>query len=393
MEPFKNAFNPSLIEHIANCFTTVWPEFQKNTFITIASNNLETLALKQRSEQILLALQATLPEQLIDGEKIILSTLSSAKNETDEVLFSQDFQAPQQTAGIDGWAIMPIADYVGKQALNNISLRPEQKTQIITCAMTLFNALTQRFSAEFGIRFLLNAFPEEILAILATWLEHPSQHVRRLISEGTRPRLPWGMQLPIFIKQPELILPLLTALKDDNEEYVRRSVANNLNDIAKDHPELLNDTIAVWLKGANKNRLRLINHAARTLIKQGNKNTLKLLGYKPANIDNIRFNLSNSTLNFGQSIILSLAFESTTENKQKLIIDYVVHHQKANGKTSAKTFKWKTCTLNGKKTFNADKKHTIKAITTRVYYPGVHQIDIMINGEKKAQASFNLLMP
>ena len=390
-EPFKNAFNIELIEHMAKQFANNSKTFDQTKFIEIASENLTNLELKERSNQIIIAMQTCLPDKLSVCSATILNSLAPAKNETDDVLFSQDFNNEHQQNGIQGWAIMPVADFIGKQALKELEqATSENKLGIIETAMRLFKEVTQRFSAEFGIRFLLNTYPKETLTILKTWLNHPSQHVRRLISEGTRPRLPWGMQLPIFIKQPNVVIELLEALKDDKEEYVRRSVANNLNDIAKDHPDLIADITEKWLIGADKNRERLVRHACRTLLKNGHKKVLTSFGYKKPVLANISLKLSTSEVNLGDNFQIKLSLSNNTQTTQHLMIDYIIHHQKANGTTTPKVFKWSTKSLTNNKSLTLTKKHTIKPITTRKYYAGEHKVEVLINGETVAEAKFML---
>jgi 3-methyladenine DNA glycosylase AlkC len=162
---------------------------------------------------------------------------------------------------------MPLTHYVGRNGLKHFDL-----------SMMLLKEMTKRSSSEFDIRYFLLDSPLRAISILQEWTQDPNQHVRRLVSEGTRPRLPWAMRLPVFIEDPSPLIPLLDALKDDEEEYVRRSVSNNLNDIAKDHPDVVAGIARQWLKGASKNRQRLVRHACRTLIKQGHKETLAALG-------------------------------------------------------------------------------------------------------------------
>lgn len=385
-EPFKNAFNLNVINNMAHHFAKHYADLNVQAFVKDASFNLAVHELKQRSNQIVVAMQKHLPNSLAETAPMIFNALSPAKSDTDKVLFSQDFNEGF-SKGIEGWAIMPIADYIGIQATLN-----KNDTSQIPLAMSLFKEVTKRFSAEFGIRYLLINFPLQTLAILTTWLNDPSQHVRRLISEGTRPRLPWGMQLPAFIDNPQPLINLLTQLKNDSEEYVRRSVANNINDIAKDHPELVNHVMENWLIDADKNTNRLIRHACRTLIKNGNEKTLKILGYNKANIAKVKFALNQNTLTFGQAIELQLEISSNETKPQDIIVDYIIHHQKANGATSPKTFKWKVGQLSKNKPLVAKKKHSIKKITTRVYYPGLHTVEIIVNGDSVASASFNLLM-
>ncbi len=363
-EPFKNLFNEKIISYMGNHLERVWPEFDKVAFVAMAIDNLETLELKQRSAQITDALTAFLPGDFEQAGTIMLDSLAQNDDSED---------------GIKGWAIMPMADYAGLYGQEHFDI-----------SMTLFKEMTKRFSAEFGIRHFLINQSERTLAVLKTWADDPSHHVRRLISEGTRPRLPWAMGLPDFVADPAPILPLLEALKDDGEEYVRRSVANNLNDIAKDHPDIVADIAVQWLKDASKNRQRLIRHACRTLIKKGHKKTLAALGYGTPQVTLERLEILTPEVDFGTALIFDMTLTSTSDKPQNLIIDYAIHHQKANGTTSAKIFKWKVIELKPSVTLKAKKKHAIRKITTRVYYPGKHGVEIFINGVSLAQKDFEL---
>jgi 3-methyladenine DNA glycosylase AlkC len=283
--------------------------------------------------------------------------------------------------GIEGWAVMPMTHYVGLQGLAHFDL-----------SMMLLKEMTKRSSSEFGIRFFLLAEPERTLSVLETWVGDSNVHVRRLISEGTRPRLPWAMRLPAFVRDPAPILPLLEALKDDGEEYVRRSVANNLNDIAKDHPDLVARIARQWLKGADKNRRRLVRHACRTLIKQGHKGTLKALGFGTPRVEMDMLRISTPQVIFGAALEFELSLTSTADRPQSLVVDYAIHHRKANGATTPKVFKWKTTTLAPHATLSAKRKHAIRKITTRVYYLGKHRLEIFVNGVSLGIEDFELIM-
>ena len=277
---------------------------------------------------------------------------------------------------------MPMTHYVGLCGHGHFDL-----------SMTLFKELTKRFSSEFGIRFFLLESPDKTLSILKKWANDKDRHVRRLVSEGTRPRLPWAMRLPIFIKDPMPVIDLLEQLKDDDEVYVRRSVANNLNDIAKDHPDIVAEIAAQWIKGASEERKKLIRHACRTLIKNGHKKTLKVLGFNPPKIKQASIDILTPEVVFGDVLQFTMTIVSDSKQKQALMIDYIIHHQKANGTTSPKVFKWQTTTLPAKKTLTSTKKHAIKKITTRVYYPGTHTVEVVVNGVSVGAADFQLLMP
>ncbi|MHA1153902.1 MAG: DNA alkylation repair protein [Alphaproteobacteria bacterium] len=373
-EPFKNLFNEKTIIAMGEHLAKAWPEFDRGAFAAMAAKNLDDLELKQRSAHIAEALTAFLPDDFERAAPIMLASL--APDDGRDIA-----SADGNGRGIEGWAVMPMTDYVGLQGLDHFELW-----------MMLLKGMTERSSSEFGIRFFLLAEPERTLSVLKTWVDDSNYHVRRLISEGTRPRLPWAMRLPVFMEDPTPILPLLEALKDDREEYVRRSVANNLNDIAKDHPEIVARIAGQWLKGADKNRRRLVRHACRTLIKQGHRGTLKALGYGPPRVALERLRISTPRVAFGTALEFELRLTSTADRAQALVVDYAIHHRKASGGSTPKVFKWKTTTLAPRATLRAKRQHTIKKITTRVYYPGRHRLEILVNGVSLGSEEFELIM-
>lgn len=360
---------------MASHFQNQWPDFDHYGFTDAATKNLDSLELKERSNQIMNAMIKYLPGDFNKAGEIILASLSPA-------LEGDIFGITVDEDGIAGWAIMPMTHYVGVCGQGHLEL-----------SMKLLKEMTKRFSSEFGIRFFLLESPEQTLSILKKWTGDKDRHVRRLVSEGTRPRLPWAMQLPLFIEDPSPVIELLELLKDDKEEYVRRSVANNLNDIAKDHPDLVAGITKKWLRGASDDRKKLIRHACRTLIKKGHKEVLQQFGYKPPKIVKVIVDVSTPQVVFGQALNFSLSLTSDSDHDQPLMIDYIIHHQKANGKTSPKVFKWQNKTLGAHKEHTSTKKHPFKKITTRVYYPGAHKLEIIVNGVSVGTADFDLLMP
>jgi 3-methyladenine DNA glycosylase AlkC len=372
-EPFKNVFNKDLILNIATQISYNYSEFNKSRFITSASKDLETLELKARSLQITHALAEYLPKNFDNAGNIMLNSLGNPQK--DEHVIGET-----SNLGISGWGIMPMAHVVGLFGLDHFDL-----------SMTLLKEMTKRFTAEFDIRFFLINHQKETLDILHTWTNDKSLHVRRLVSEGTRPRLPWAMQLPEFISNPSPVIALLDKLKDDEEEDVRRSVANNLNDIAKDHPDLVADIAEIWMKGATKNRKRLISHACRTLIKQGHQKTLHILGYKSPKLTDSQIDIMTPEVTMGGYVSFSFTTKSDSNKDQALMIDFIIHHKKANGKLSGKVFKWKKTTLPAEKILNATKKHPFKKISTRVFYPGLHKVEIMVNGISFGCKEFQLV--
>lgn len=375
-EPFKNFFNPKMIaqmgEHLARCDR----DFDCDTFLEQATSGLEALELKQRSNHILAALESTLPGDFTAAGNLLVAAL----HPEDGVDLSGQ---TMDDRGIRGWAVMPMADYVARHGLDHLDF-----------SMGVLKEMTKRSSSEFAVRPFLDSDPVDAMRHVRDWAEDDNYHVRRLASEGTRPRLPWGMRLTKFVTDPSPILPVLERLKDDPEEYVRRSVANSLNDIAKDHPDLVSAIAGKWLAGTpDGNRKRLVRHACRTLIKRGDKATLAALGYAEPQVSLASLDLDADTVLFGEKLNLSAQLHSETDRAQDLVIDYVVHHRKANGETSPKVFKWKTLTLAGRGVTHLEKSHAFKPITTRTYYGGAHAVEIQINGIPFGRAEFELVMP
>jgi len=373
-EPFKNLFNPALIARMGDHLLAAHADFDRDAFVAAASDGLDRLELKERSAQIQAALDKSLPSDFRTACGVMLASLSP---KTDE-----DWQAEDiETLGISGWAVMPMAEVVAARGLDDFDF-----------AMGVLAEMTKRFTSEFAVRPFLIADPLRGLRIARKWAGDDNYHVRRLASEGTRPRLPWGLRLQSFVQDPKPLLPLLTQLRDDPSEYVRRSVANSLNDIAKDHPDLIAGVAADWLSNAPKDRMRLVKHACRTLIKAGHAPTLAALGYGPAAVDVSPIVLEAPVVNMGGALEFSVTVASHAKTAQPLIIDYVIHHRKANGGTTPKTFKWKVMELGAGKSATLSKKHAIKPITTRVYYAGQHAVEVQINGQSYGEAKFELIV-
>lgn len=380
-EPFKNLLNQQVVETMAGHFALHHSGFDKSGFIATATNGLDLLELKARTEHITQAMIEHFPADFELAAKILLASLLPVQSD-DRNLVKEEFVAAGGDSGISGWAVMILANYVALQGQGHFDL-----------AMTLLKEMTKRASSEFAIRFFILQSPQQTLAMFKHWVKDPDQHVRRLVSEGSRPRLPWAMRLPMFIEDPTPVIQLLEQLKDDEAEYVRRSVANNLNDIAKDHPELVADIAVRWLQGASKNRQRLVRHACRTLIKNGHKKTLAALGYISPAIHSAEVSVLTPQVVFGEALEFSLSLGSNASESQPLMIDYIVHHLKANGSTSAKVFKWSSTSVAPGKALTLQKKHPIKPITTRVYYAGLHSLEVVVNGVAVGRADFELLMP
>ena len=221
------------------------------------------------------------------------------------------------------------------------------------------------------------------------WARSENHHVRRLASEGCRPRLPWAMALPEFKKDPSQVLAILELLKNDDSEYVRRSVANNLNDISKDNPQLLIDVAKSWM-GNTSNTDALLKHACRGLLKSGNQTVLSLFGLKPANHVELSDFEVDTDVAIGDSLQIEFCLSTADECLGKLRIEYAVSFLRSNGGSSNKVFKISEADFL-QQIKRVTKRHSFKLISTRRYYAGPHMIEVIINGEIKASGPFQLV--
>jgi 3-methyladenine DNA glycosylase AlkC len=375
-EPFKNLINVQLLAAAGARLKGVWPEFERESFFRQAAEGLDTLELKARAMQVCAALEATLPEDF--GEACNVIETSLAPPWPDERASSGQVV----DEGLSGWILWPVGEFIARRGQGD----PER-------ALHALRAITQRFTAEFAIRPFIVNHPARVFAMLESWLQDPSAHVRRLVSEGSRPRLPWGLQLKSLIQDPSPTLPLLRALQDDPSEYVRRSVANHLNDIAKDHPGLVASWLQQHLPDAPPARRAMLRHASRMLIKKGDPAILAAWGLDKAFKGEVDFQLTPKKLNVGDSLTLALTLRSSARRAQKLAIDYLVHHVKADGRTTPKVFKGWTLELAAGDSVQLGKQHSMRTVTTRRYHAGAHAVEVQINGRVVASAPFALRVP
>ncbi len=371
-EPFKNLIHAGLIREAGTLLARHWPGFDRASFESQATGGLGALELKARAMQIADALEATLPAAFDAAAELIEAVLAQVPDGE-----RIPDCGPKGLAGIILW---PFGEFVARRGVAH----PER-------ALRVLHAITQRFTAEFAIRPLMVVHPELVLATLASWVRDPSPHVRRLVSEGSRPRLPWGLRLQVLVDDPRPTLPLLAALQDDPSDAVRRSVANHLNDIAKDHPDVVADWLEQYLPGAPPRRRALLRHASRTLIKQGDQRVLAAWGVNSPFMGQVQFSLSPFLVRIGDSLRLTLELRSAAKGTQKLAIDYVVHHVKAAGHTRPKVFKGWNVEVGAGASLPLERQHSMREVTTRRYHPGEHKVDIQINGRVVASAGFQLL--
>jgi len=378
-EPFKNLLSPALVDtlatHLARAAKGSGHRIDAKAFAAHGKKGLADLEMKARAEHLAGALEAFLPASFEEGVAILEGTLAPAFT-TDELAFAA---GPK---GVAGWIVWPLTIYVARRGLAS----PKR-------ALAALREMTMRFTAEWAIRPFVTEHPKLTFATLAKWTRDPSAHVRRLVSEGTRPRLPWGTRLDALVRDPTPTFPLLEALRDDESEYVRRSVANHLNDVAKDHPETFADILERWMVGASTDRRRLLSHASRTLVKAGHPRVLRAFGLDRSLVGKSSFRLGKKAITLGDSLPLELTLSSASDAPQKLVVDYVVHHVKANGELSPKTFKGWSLVLGPRESRSLSRAHPVRPITTRRYYGGRHEVECRVNGVAVGRAAFELSVP
>ncbi|HET6919817.1 MAG TPA: DNA alkylation repair protein, partial [Jiangellaceae bacterium] len=252
--------------------------------------------------------------------------------------------------------------------------------------------LTQRFTAEYSIRVFLERYPQQTLARLREWAVDPNVHVRRLVSEGTRPRLPRAPRLRAFQHDPRPVLELLDLLKDDPELLVRRSVANNLNDIGKDNPAALIETRRRWMRDSTAQRRWLVRHALRSAVKRGEPEALEILGFVPANGVSVRdIGIAPAVVPIGESVTITVDVANDGSSAERLLVDLRVLFVKANGKPSPKVFKLKELELEPRRTARLVKTISLAQHTTRTHYPGQHRVEVLVNGQESGGRVFHLV--
>ncbi len=363
----RDVFNENVVDRLAENLARVWRGFDARAFRQSIQPKLKSLTFSERNILIRDSLWEHLPKDYPLALQVILKALPP--------------ELPNcEVTGYDGFIVLPQNEFVAKYGLDYYDL-----------SIQALYKMTKRFTAEGAIRPFLQKYPEQTLAILSEWAEDDNCHVRRLVSEGTRPRLPWTMQLKQFIDDPRPVLQLLEKLKTDPELMVRRSVANNLNDIAKDHPDFVVKTLKRWKKLDDEGTQWLIRHAARTLVKQGNKDVLAVLGFdSKIGITVSKIQLNRPIVKMGGDLNFSFEIKSKSKQAQNLVIDYIIHHVKANGKLAPKVFKLTKKTLKAGETLQITKRHAFRPISTRKYYSGKHVLEIQVNGTKYGKVEFEL---
>ncbi len=362
----KDQFGESVPRAIAASIRAVHAKFPHDAFLSDALAGYGPLSLTGRGFHIAAALRTHLPQHYPEAVDILLAAASQPHEH-------------RALGGMAAFYFMPHLFYVAQHGLGHFEE-----------SMRAQHALTQLFTAEYSIRAFLEQHPEATLARLRQWARDPSEHVRRLVSEGTRPRLPWAPRLRAFQQDPRPVIDLLELLKDDPSLYVRRSVANNLNDIGKDHPQLLAALAKRWLKGASDERRWIVKHALRSAIKRADAGALGALGYGgKAKVAVRAVHITPARPRIGGHVSIGFEVVNKSPKRQRVMADLVVHFVKARG-TGAKTFKLRVLDLAPGARETVAKKITLTQLTTRRHYPGVHRVEALLNGSTRKLGTFEL---
>lgn len=356
-EPLKNLYSPQLIERLAQAIQQQQPEFDTKAFKAAIFNQVwPSLALKERMTQVTKCLHES------------LNPLSYAKKLALFMRIAHEFK---------GFEMAFFPEYVATYGL-------EEDFELNMQALACF---TEFSTAEFAVRPFIQQTPQQMLQQALIWADSDNEHHRRLASEGFRPRLPWSFHLTLFKDQPHHTLPILEKLKADASAYVRKSVANHLNDISKDHPDLVIFTAKNWQNQTNETDW-IIKHACRSLLKQSHPQALMLFGFQPPSGICIENLCANEAVAFTGNLDFAFQLKSA-KPLGKLRIEFEILFQKAKGKQLAKRFQ---ISETEETALHKDVKKTFsfKPISTRTYYPGPHQLSILVNGETKAYKTFEL---
>ncbi|MDN9859767.1 DNA alkylation repair protein [Clostridioides difficile] len=355
-ELLKNMYNRESLYEVAVAIQSVYNSFKVDEFIKSTMdetwNNLE---LKARCRKISMSLGMYLPEDYNEA----LSILEKSVTGFYFAFFFPDF-----------------VEVYGQDDINwDLSISALERN-------------TEYWSSEFAVRAFIIKDEERMMAQMRKWSKHKSEHVRRLASEGCRPQLPWGQAISKFKKDLTPVLPILEQLKTDTSTYVQKSVANNLNDISKTHPDLVISIAKDWY-GKNKSTNWIVKHGCRTLLKKGNRDVLALFGYDDTTSINLQdFTLETTSISIGED--LTFSFNILAKKATKTRLEYGIDYIKSNGKRNRKIFKISEVSLKENEKKSYMKKHSFADVSVRKHYPGIHSIAIIINGIEKDKIDFEL---
>ncbi len=352
-------FNEGKVNGLVKDIKRAYPVFKDKEFVRVVVGKFPELELMERIAFIAQCLRTYLPADYSEALAVLVDSLPPP---CDPTLSDNDF-----------------GDFIYAPYGHFVSVYGCEKTYLKE-SLAALKEITQRFSGEWAIRNFLNTYPKETLAELKRWSKDSHYHVRRLVSEGTRPNLPWAKKVKLTSADT---LPLLEQLYTDKTRFVTRSVANHLNDIAKTEPNRVVETLKRWQGSGKQSPTEMqfiIKHSLRTLVKQGHKGALELLGHGSTKIALESFVIETPVVKVGESLIFTLVLKNTDKTVQSFVIDYVIDFMKANGGTSPKVHKLATKTLNPGEEITLTKKHPLRVMTTRKLYLGEHTVTIQVNG-------------
>jgi 3-methyladenine DNA glycosylase AlkC len=350
-------FGAPRIRHIAAELAAVCPSFDQKRFLRETLATLESLTLMERLRHVTERLHASLPLNY-KGALRVLRELAPRLDHA--------------------FVCMVLSDFVALYGADDFKASME--------ALAFF---TRFGSSEFAVRHFLRRDLHKTLAVMERWSSHQDEHVRRLASEGCRPRLPWSFRLEPLILDPSPVAPILENLKADASLYVRKSVANHLNDITKDHPGWVLERVTRWSHDDPRTTW-IVRHALRSLIKKGDREALALVGADTAAaVELAKLSVTPRKIRLGESVTLTFELHSTSTETQKLVVDYAVHYVRP-GRTSRKVFKLKTLELAAGARERVSRKQTIRDFSTRTHHAGVHELEVLVNGQTLGRASFTL---
>lgn len=362
----KEVYTEAFFQKLIECWEKVLPNLNKNDFLEhIYSPNWKKLELKERISQIANAMKKVLPNNFKDAAPILVSLTKQLGKDVPN----------------GGFEYLFLPEYVEKNGINKYDL-----------SLKAMEEITKFVSCEFAIRPFILMKEDKTMEQMLQWSLHEHASVRRLASEGCRPRLPWSFALPKFKKDPASILPILENLKNDESLYVRKSVANNLNDISKDHPQLAMKIAKKWY-GSSENTNWIVKHAMRTLLKAGEEQIMPLFGYSNPKIIGVsNMEVYTPKVQFGSA--LQFAFNLTNSSAQVALvrIEYGIYFLKNNGTVARKVFKISEKKIPENSQITVEKKHIIKPISTRKYYAGEQFLSVIINGLETHRTPFLLNM-
>lgn len=361
----KDLYSPAFYDRLCNALMISIPGFDKKKFIkSIYVTDFEEKELKQRMKHTTFVLNQFMPNDYPETLVLIKNTIEQLR-----------------IAGIgeDGLAFMFLPDYLETYGIDYF----EESVDAL-------EFVTQFVSCEFAVRPFILKYEQQMIEKMLKWSKHENHKVRRLASEGSRPRLPWAMAIPFLKKDPSSILPILNNLKQDTSEYVRRSVANSLNDIAKDHPAVVLETARKWT-GISLETDAIIKHGSRTLLKQGHLEILQHYGLDDKGVRAYDFTIHTPEIKIGENLEFSFGIKNENETDKKIRLEYAIYYKKQNGQNTKKVFKISERIYPGGHQTNILRKQKFVLITTRKFHAGDHQISLIINGAEKELFNFELL--